>query len=309
MVIHYGYDNLAFTAPVVTSGIFDGVHRGHRALLDILARRAEETGGESVVITFSPHPRLVLSEGSVKPVFLSTPAEKIRLLEACRADHLVIIDFTPEFSRMSAVEFFRKILVEKIRASYFIIGHDHHFGNNAEGSFEMIKRFTGPSALRIEQVPGVRQGNTVISSSLIRGLLLEGRLEEANSLLGYSYTLGGRIVEGRKLGRSLGFPTANIMPDDEYKLIPGEGVYAVEVKLGNVTHRGMLSVGTNPTVNRKAQTMSIEVHIFDFGDNIYGMGIDVTFRYRLRDNVRFADTGQLARQMELDRQNSLKLLS
>lgn len=309
MVIHYGYNNLAFTAPVVTSGIFDGVHRGHRALLDILARRAEETGGEFVVITFSPHPRLVLSEGSAKPVFLSTPGEKIRLLEACRADHLVIIDFTPEFSRMSAVEFFRKILVEKIRASYFIIGHDHHFGNNAAGSFEMIKRFTGPSALRIEQVPGVRQGNIVISSSLIRGLLLEGRLEEANSLLGYSYTLGGRIVEGRKLGRSLGFPTANIMPDDEYKLIPGEGVYAVEVKLGNVTHRGMLSIGTNPTVNRKAQTMSIEVHIFDFGDSIYGMDIDVTFRYRLRDNVRFADTGQLARQMELDRQNALKLLS
>jgi len=309
MVIHYGYDNLAFTAPVVTSGIFDGVHRGHRALLENLVRRAEETGGESVVITFSPHPRLVLSERSAKPVFLSTPGEKIRLLEACRADHLLIIDFTPEFSRMSAVEFFRTILVEKIRTSCFIIGHDHHFGRDAEGGFEMIKRFAGPSGVRIEQVPGVHQDNMVISSSLIRGLLLEGRVEEANSLLGYSYSLGGRIVEGRRLGRSLGFPTANIIPDDEYKLIPGEGVYAVEVKLGNVTHRGMLSIGTNPTVNRKVQAMSIEVHIFDFGDDIYGMDIDVIFRHRLRDNVRFADTGRLARQMELDRLEALKLLS
>jgi riboflavin kinase/FMN adenylyltransferase len=308
MIIHYGYENLAFTRPVVTSGIFDGVHRGHRALLDNLARRAEETGGEAVVITFSPHPRLVLYEGSRKPVFLSTPDEKIRLIEACRADHLIIIDFTPEFSRMSADEFFRKILVEKISASYFIIGHDHHFGRGAEGSFEMIKHFAGPSGLRIEQVPGLRQDNIVISSSLIRGLLLDGRLEEANSLLGYSYTLGGRVVEGRKIGRSMGFPTANIVPVDEYKLIPGEGVYAVEVRLGSVTHRGMLSIGTNPTVNRKAKTISIEVHIFNFGDNIYGMDIDVTFHYRLRNNVRFADTNQLARQMELDREKALKLL-
>jgi len=309
MIIHYGYNDVNLIRPVVTSGIFDGVHRGHRALLDNLVMRAEETGGESVVITFSPHPRLVLSEAKTKPVYLTTLEEKRQLLEKCRIDHLIVIDFSLEFSRMGADEFIRKILVEKIRARYIVIGHDHHFGRDAEGSFDLIKHYTGSPDLIIEQVTGVRSDDTIISSSLIRGYLLEGRLDEANMLLGYSYSLGGTIVEGRQMGRSLGFPTANIMPDDKYKLIPGDGVYAVEVRLGTDTHPGMLSIGTNPTVNKGVKIRTIEVHILNFEGNIYGMGIDVIFRYRLRDAIRFDNTGQLARQMELDRQMTLQLLS
>lgn len=309
MIVHRGYEGLNSLKPVVTAGIFDGVHRGHRALLERLVLRAGQRGGESVVITFSPHPRLVLTEDKVKQVYLTTTDEKRLLLEKYNIGHLVIIDFTPGFSRISAEEFIRNILTEKIGTKHLVIGYDHHFGRDAGGDYEMIRGLAESSGFTVEQVGQVMSGDLVISSSLIRRALTDGRIEDANYWLGHSYQLSGQVVEGRGLGRLLGFPTANIMPGDSHKLIPADGVYAVEVILDAETLPGMLSIGHNPTVNKGVKSKTIEVHLINFTGEIYGKEMTVIFRHRLRDEIAFDNTGQLIRQIERDRQETLRLLS
>ncbi len=309
MVIHNGYENLGFVGPVVTLGIFDGVHRGHLALLDYVVLRAKETEAESVVLTLFPHPRLVLEDTEGEPVYLTTLDEKIRLLENTGINHLVIIEFNHEFSNMSACDFVEKVLVNKLRTSHLVIGYDHHFGRHAEGDNHTIRQCAESLDFVVEKVEGIRSPGGIISSTAIREALLGGRLEEANKSLGYDYSLKGSIVEGRRLGRSLGFPTANIKPADKYKLIPCNGVYAVMVQLEGKWLPGMLSIGFNPTVNENAGLRSIEVHVFNFEKDIYGVEITVTFRFRIRDEIRFDTVGQLARQIELDREEALRLLT
>src|SRR5450759_674133 len=309
MIIHEGYENLNLVTPVVTLGIFDGVHRGHRVLLDCLVSRAREAKGESVVITFSPHPRLVLEQNRGNLSFLTTMDEKKVLLENANVDHLIIIEFNTMFSKIQACEFIKEVLVEKIGTKHLIIGYNHHFGRNGEGDFNIIKQCAESLDFSVEQVQGFHTEEGAISSSSIREALLKGRLDEANRWLGYSYSMSGTIVEGRKIGRSIGFPTANIKPDYQYKLIPGNGVYAVEVQLDGIRHPGMLSIGSNPTVNSDSRARSIEVNILDFNENIYGKSISVIFRKRLRDEIKFDDTEQLAEQMKLDKQQVLLLLT
>jgi riboflavin kinase/FMN adenylyltransferase len=309
MIIHEGYENLNLVTPVVTLGIFDGVHRGHRALLDCLVSCAREAKGESVVITFSPHPRLVLEQNRVNLSFLTTMDEKKVLLENANVDHLIIIEFNTMFSKIQACEFIKEVLVEKIGTKHLIIGYNHHFGRSGEGDFNTIKQCAESLDFKVEQVQGFHTEEGAISSSSIREALLKGRLDEANRWLGYSYSMSGTIVEGRKIGRSIGFPTANIKPDYQYKLIPGNGVYAVEVQLDGIRHPGMLSIGSNPTVNNDSRARSIEVHILDFNENIYGRAISVIFRKRLRDEIKFDNTEQLAEQMKLDKQQVLLLLT
>lgn len=309
MIIHEGYENLNLVTPVVTLGIFDGVHRGHRVLLDCLVSRAREAKGESVVITFSPHPRLVLEQNRVNLSFLTTMDEKKVLLENANVDHLIIIEFNTMFSKIQACEFIKEVLVEKIGTKHLIIGYNHHFGRNGEGDFNIIKQCAESLDFSVEQVQGFHTEEGAISSSSIREALLKGRLDEANRWLGYSYSMSGTIVEGRKIGRSIGFPTANIKPDYQYKLIPGNGVYAVEVQLDGIRHPGMLSIGSNPTVNNDSRARSIEVNILDFNENIYGKSISVIFRKRLRDEIKFDNTEQLAEQMKLDKQQVLLLLT
>jgi len=309
MIIHEGYENLNLVTPVVTLGIFDGVHRGHRVLLDCLVSRAREAKGESVVITFSPHPRLVLKQNRVNLSFLTTMDEKKVLLENANVDHLIIIEFNTMFSKIQACEFIKEVLVEKIGTKHLIIGYNHHFGRNGEGDFNIIKQCAESLDFSVEQVQGFHTEEGAISSSSIREALLKGRLDEANRWLGYSYSMSGTIVEGRKIGRSIGFPTANIKPDYQYKLIPGNGVYAVEVQLDGIRHPGMLSIGSNPTVNNDSRARSIEVNILDFNENIYGKSISVIFRKRLRDEIKFDNTEQLAEQMKLDKQQVLLLLT
>lgn len=309
MIIHEGYENLNLVTPVVTLGIFDGVHRGHRVLLDCLVSRAREAKGESVVITFSPHPRLVLEQNRVNLSFLTTMDEKKVLLENANVDHLIIIEFNTMFSKIQACEFIKEVLVEKIGTKHLIIGYNHHFGRSGEGDFNIIKQCAESLDFSVEQVQGFHTEEGAISSSSIREALLKGRLDEANRWLGYSYSMSGTIVEGRKIGRSIGFPTANIKPDYQYKLIPGNGVYAVEVQLDGIRHPGMLSIGSNPTVNNDSRARSIEVNILDFNENIYGKSISVIFRKRLRDEIKFDNTEQLAEQMKLDKQQVLLLLT
>ena len=308
MKIHHGYDSLQFISPVVTIGIFDGVHRGHMALLEKLISRAQESNGESVVMTFNPHPRLVLDNDSGLLPVLSTLEEKETLLAKSGTDHLIIIEFTSGFSRMKASDFIENVLVGKIGTKHLIVGHDHHFGYQGEGNFDNVKVSAGKMGFVIEKVEGLKTDGVVISSSRIREALQKGRLEDANRWLGYSYSLSGTVVEGKKIGRRIGFPTANIEPRDKYKLVPANGVYAVEVHEGGSILPGMLSIGTNPTVNKNSMVRSIEVHIFNFEKEIYGREIGIIFRHRLRDEIKFDNTDELARQMMIDRDNAMRML-
>jgi riboflavin kinase / FMN adenylyltransferase len=308
MLIHEGYENLTLGTPVTTLGIFDGVHRGHRTLLDRLVLKAKEEKAESVVVTFSPHPRLVLEQKNANLSFLTTMDEKIELLSRASVDHLVIIKFTTAFSNIPACDFIRDILVGKIGTKFLVIGYDHHFGRRGEGDFSTIAQCAKDLNFRIERVEGHYSEDGVISSSQIRSALLKGNIEKANDWLGYPYSISGQIIEGRKLGRKLGFPTANIKPSSEYKLIPSNGVYAVEVKLEGKNLKGMLSIGSNPTVNEDLRLRSIEVNILDFNEDLYGKGISVIFRKRLRDEKKFGSLDELIAQMELDKLETLRLL-
>ncbi len=308
MIIHDGYKNLKLVNPVVTLGIFDGVHLGHKALLDCLVSRAKQVRGESVAITFHPHPRLVLDRQTEGISFLSTLEEKKALLEKAGTDHLVIIKFTKQFSRIKACDFIDKILADEIGTKYLVIGHDHHFGYQGEGDYNTIENCAVSAGFMVEQVEGFKASEGTISSSMIREALSKGKIDDANRWLGYYYSLKGEVVEGRKIGRKIGYPTANISPCDEYKLIPGDGVYAVEAQISNKKWPGMLSIGRNPTVNKKSVPRSIEVNIFNFRRDIYGKNIEIIFRYRLRDEKKFDSTEQLAVQMEKDRKKALQLL-
>ena len=309
MIIHEGYENLNLVSPVATLGIFDGVHLGHRALLDRVVLKAKEEKSESVVITFSPHPRLVLEKNNINLSFLTTTEEKIVLLAKANVDHLIMIKFTPEFSNIPACDFLKDILVGKIGTKYLVIGHDHHFGRRGEGDFNTVRHCAKDLDFTVEQVEGYHTEDGMISSSLIRGALLNGNIEEANNWLGYPYAITGQIIEGRKLGRKIGFPTANIKPSSEHKLIPANGVYAVEVQLDNKKMQGMLSIGTNPTVNADVNFRSIEVNILNFDEEIYGRIITVIFRKKLRDEKKFRNLDELAEQIGRDKRETLGFLT
>ena len=309
MIIHEGYVNLDINTPVVTLGIFDGVHRGHQMLLKSLVSKAKEIKGESVVITFSPHPRIVLVKDSSDLSFLTTIEEKKVLLENANIDHLVIIEFNKKFSMIAACDFVKKVLIEKVGTKHLLVGFNHHFGRRGKGDYNTIKECTETLDFKVEKVEGLQTEEGAISSSIIREALLKGRLDDANRWLGYPYSISGTIVRGRKIGRAIGFPTANIEPYSKYKLIPENGVYAVEVLVDNNKYPGMLSIGTNPTVNSDIRIKSIEVNILDFNKDIYGKAISLIFRKRLRDEIKFNNTDELAKQMDLDKQKVIQLLA
>ena len=293
---------------MITVGVFDGGHVGHRALLDQLVLKASQAGRMSVVITFDPHPKLVLGGSKNNLAFLSTPEEKKELLGKSGIDHLVIIPFTRELASMEGRQFISEILVDRMGAGFLLVGYDNHFGKGRDTGFESISRHAARYGLETEQVKGLSGPDGVISSTTIRNALLDGRLDVANSCLGYSYSLTGTVVPGNRLGNSLGFPTANLKPP-LYKLVPADGVYTVEVNIDEKTYGGMLSIGMNPTVNNDRNKKTVEVNIFDFGGDLYGQAVTVVFRYRLRDERKFDNLEQLAAQMRLDKIESLRLLT
>jgi len=309
MLIHEGYENLNLIEPVVTLGIFDGVHRGHRTLLSRLVAKAKESGGESVVVTFSPHPRLVLGHGQKRLSLLTSPEEKKALLASEGIDHMIVLEFSEQFSKIPACDFVKEILVKKIGTRHLLLGYNHHFGREAEGNFDTIIQCADSFDFEFERVQGLQAEEGAISSSLIREALSDGRLDVANKMLGYPYSLTGNVITGRQIGRSLGFPTANINPEDLNKLIPARGVYAVEVTIDSGEYKGMLSIGSNPTVNDDIAARSIEVYIIGFDGDLYGRRITVRFRKRLRDEIKFGNIEDLAMQMELDKQITIRLLS
>ncbi|MBA7513072.1 Bifunctional riboflavin kinase/FMN adenylyltransferase [subsurface metagenome] len=307
--IHKDLRNFNVVTPVVTVGIFDGVHLGHITILNRLKNLARKVKGETVIITFWPHPRMALvSEGS-NLKYLNTLAEKQILLDRSGIDHLVIIPFTKELSHYSAREFIKKILVDMIGVKYLVVGYNHKFGKNRQGDFQTLFSCSEEYHFTVEQLDAKIVDEEKVSSTKIREALLSGRIKTANSFLGYDYFLNGTIVAGKKIGRSIGFPTVNVLAEEDYKMIPRDGVYAVELVLDGKTFRGMLNAGVRPTVNSGGEAKSIEVHIFNFDQEIYGQDITLIFKQRIRDEKMFENMEALAKQLKLDKQEALKILA
>jgi riboflavin kinase/FMN adenylyltransferase len=293
---------------IVTIGTFDGVHIGHQKIISRLNDIAAKTGGQSVVLTFYPHPRIVLHPDDHGLLLLNTLEEKKQLMEKYGVEHLIVHPFSKQFSRTSVTEYVRDILVNKIGTKKLVIGYDHHFGRNREGSLKDLQELEEVYGYSVEEIPEEDIHEVAVSSTKIRNSLLEGNISAAREFLGHDYTLSGTVVEGKKMGRALGFPTANIEMPEKYKLVPTKGIYAVTVTLSNeAEHMGMLSIGTRPTFDDGE--VSIEAHILDFDKNIYGQEITVAFKDRLRDELKFDSAQTLIAQMQKDRENTLKLLA
>ena len=290
--------------PVVTTGTFDGVHLGHQRIIKRIREIAKKEKGETVLVTFYPHPRMVLFPDDNELRLLNTQDEKIALLEKFGIDNLVIISFTKQFSRLSSVEFVRDIIANRIGTKKLVIGYNHHFGRNREGSFEHLKEYGPMYGFTVEEIPAIDVDHVEVSSTKIRKALGEGDIRTANTYLGYEYMLHGTVVHGKKLGREIGYPTANISVDDKYKLVPADGIYAVSVDVRGKIHKGMMSIGLNPTVNGKGRT--IEVNILDFNDEIYGEKIGINFRDWLREEKKFSDLEELKMQLGRDREATLQ---
>jgi riboflavin kinase / FMN adenylyltransferase len=307
MKIYHGIEDFSrLDYAVVTSGTFDGVHLGHQKILSRLCEIASSQNGETVVITFWPHPRLVLKpDTSLK--LLNTFEEKAELLKAQGIQHLIRIPFTKEFSQLTSEEFIIKILVATIGTKKLVIGYDHHFGKNREGSFEQLK-LNGPKyGFDVEEISRQDVDHIGVSSTKIRKALEEGDIDTANQLLGNTYSLTGRVVSGDKLGRLLGFPTANIEVDTAFKLIPADGIYAVTVRYEHQTFKGMLYIGNRPTINGIKR--NIEVNIFDFDKDIYGDSLTLNFHSLIRQDKKFSDLEGLRAQLATDKIDALRILN
>ena len=291
---------------VVTSGTFDGVHVGHQKILQRLNEIAARNNGETVVISFWPHPRLILKPDEPFMKLLNTFEEKAELLRQQGIHHLIRIPFTREFSQISSQEFIKKILVDTIGTKKLVIGYDHRFGKNREGSFEQLKINAPPYGFEVEEIPKQEVDHVGVSSTHIRKALAEGDIDTANHFLGQSYALSGRVIKGDKLGRVLGFPTANIEPDSHDKLIPAEGIYVVTVTHEKKAYGGMLYIGNRPTVNGTRR--SIEVNIFEFNKEIYGETLQISFLKLLRTDSKFNDLESLKNQLQKDKESSLQIL-
>ncbi len=293
---------------VVTTGTFDGVHIGHQTIIDRLSELAQKHKGETVLITFHPHPRMVLHPDDHGLQLLNTQEEKIERLAKAGIDHLVILTFTKDFSRQTSLEYVRNILVNAIGTSKLVIGYNHHFGRNREGSFEHLKEYGPVYGFDVEEIPAQDIDHVNVSSTKIRNALLEGDVETANTYLDYPYQLVGEVIEGHRKGREIGFPTANLQVGESTKLIPGNGVYAVRVALEGQILKGMLNIGVRPTVS-DALDRSIEVHLFDFEGDLYDKKLKVWLIQRLRDEKAFSSMEDLKTQLQQDQKKALDLLS
>ena len=283
---------------VVTTGTFDGVHIGHLKIINRLREIAADVKGETVLLTFFPHPRMVLfSDNDLK--LISTKNEKIALLEQAGIDHLIIHPFSREFSRLSSVEFVRDILVNKIGTSRLVIGYNHHFGRNREGSFEHLNEYGPMYGFQVEEICAQDIDEVSVSSTKIRKALDEGHITIAREYLTHDFSLTGIVVKGDHLGHQIGFPTANIKVVDSHKLVPANGVYAVRALIHDKEYKGMLNIGVRPTVDGTEKT--IEVHIIGFDEDIYGEELTVLFDDWIRDEQKFDSLDELKTQLEKDK--------
>lgn len=308
MKIHYVIDSFEALNPVITIGTFDGVHLGHRKVIDRLKEIASLAGGETVVFTFYPHPRMVVSASESSLRLLSTFTEKAHQLELAGIDHLVVFPFTIDFAELTYDEFIKEILIDKLHMHTLVVGHDHRLGKNREGTFENIFALSKRLSFNVEKIETYLFDEVDVSSTKIRNALQKGEVDIANGYLGYIYSLQGVVIEGNKLGRSIGFPTANIQSADPYKLIPAEGVYAVTVSVKGKTYKGMLNIGFRPTLYFNADNRTIEVNIFDFEGDIYKEQITIFFHKRTRNEQKFANIEGLKAQLAVDREQIMEIL-
>lgn len=290
----------------LTQGTFDGVHLGHQKILSKLVVEAKENNGVSVLLTFYPHPRLVLYPDDNTLKLLSTIEEKEEILSSLGLDYLIVLPFTKELSRMPAFEFVRDVLVNGLKVHKFIIGYDHRFGRNREGSLIELREYANSFDFELEEISAKDVDNAIVSSTKIRKAVLEGKVEKAASFLGRNYSLRGKVVKGHARGRQMGYPTANIELGSTFKLVPINGVYAVFVHFNGHKMGGMMNIGNNPTFDPAA--WSVEVHIFDFYADIYGRMIEVECVRRLRDEVKFNNAAELIQQLQKDEHHSRKIL-
>ncbi|AOW20938.1 riboflavin biosynthesis protein RibF [Urechidicola croceus] len=291
---------------ILTIGTFDGVHIGHQKIIEQLLNASKKKKETSVLLTFFPHPRMVLQKDSnIK--LINTIEEKSKLLEKLGLNELIIHPFNRDFSRLTAFEFVRDILVNKLNISKLIIGYDHHFGKNREGNFEQLKEYGEMFGFEVEEIPAQNLNDIAVSSTKIRRALEEGLIEKANNYLGYNFMLSGEVVKGNNLGTKIGFPTANISIKEDYKLIPKTGVYAVKSTIDSITYYGMMNIGNRPTIEGKHQT--IEVNFFEVDINLYNRTIEIELLSFLRDEQKFESIDNLKNQIQKDKVSIKKIIA
>jgi len=292
---------------VITTGTFDGVHKGHRVIINQLKAIADKIDGETVLLTFFPHPRMVLYPDDNDLRLIDTIEERKELLAEAGVDHLIIHPFSKEFSRITSLDFVRNILVNQLGVHTLVIGYDHHFGRNREGSFEHLKEFAPLYGFEVEEISAQEVQQVNVSSTKVRTSLALGEINAANQFLGHPYAMSGVVVHGDKLGREIGFPTANIDIKEWYKLIPVNGVYAVKIVVDEVSFIGMLNIGNRPTIKGKDKT--IEVNIFNFNTDIYNKTIKIEFYDRIRDEQKFENLNALKQQLQFDKERAIQVFS
>jgi len=304
-IAHSIFDFIPTQKTFVTIGTFDGVHIGHQKIIQKLVTDARANHKKSVLLTFFPHPRMVLQK-DVTIQLINTIKERAQQLEQLGLDYLIIHPFSKEFSRLTALDFVRDILVNQLNISKLIIGYDHHFGKNREGNIEQLTEYSYLYDFDVEEIPAQDIDDVSVSSTKIRRALLNGELKTANKYLGYNYPLKGKVVKGENLGSKIGFPTANIEIPENYKLIPKTGVYVVQSLINEQSFYGMMNIGNRPTVNGQNQT--IEIHFFNFNQNIYDKEITVELLYFLRDEEKFDSIEKLTQQLQQDLINARAFL-
>jgi riboflavin kinase/FMN adenylyltransferase len=292
---------------VATIGTFDGVHTGHHVIISRVKQLSQEIQGESVIITFSPHPQLVLHPDEKGIYILSTDEEKIKLLEQHGIDHVIIMPFTKEFSSVTYLNFIKDVLINKLHVKKLVIGYDHHFGNNREGELRHLVDYGKQYHFEVEDIPAQKVDDIAVSSTKIRKALIAGDISAANKFLGYQYFFKGKIVKGEGIGKKLGFPTANIEITNSFKLVPAHGVYAVTIDYEEKIYKGMMDIGMRPTFNGIKPV--IEVNIFNFDENIYNKSIIITVVERLRSDIKFPGEDQLKEQLSKDKINAERILN
>ena len=330
MIVHNNLELLpAFTNAVITIGTFDGLHTGHLQIINQLKDEAKAVGGETVIITFNPHPRRIVQNRTTEVRLLNTLSEKIELLEAQGIDHLVIIPFTKAFAEQAASDYVSDFLVKYFDPHTIIIGYDHRFGHNRQGDYHLLEALKEQFGYRVKEIPEHVLQNSAISSTRIRHAIINGQIATANEFLGYDYFFEGTVIEGNKLGRTIGYPTANIQIGDDEKLVPGNGVYAVIVnrrpttdnnyiiqnnpyqssvygRLSTVSLNGMMNIGVRPTLDGTKHT--IEINIFDFDEDIYGQTIRVYVKAYLRSEIKFTGLDALKEQLAKDATEAKNIL-
>ena len=307
MKVHYSIDQLpAFKNAVITIGTFDGVHSGHQQIINTLKEAAVKAGGESVIITFHPHPRKVVSSAVTGIRLINTLKERIELLEKTGIDHLVVVPFTEYFANQSAEEYISDFLIDKFHPHTIIIGYDHRFGRERSGDYKLMEDKAIVYNYNLMEIPEHLLDAVKVSSSNIRQAILHSNIDEANKLLGYPFFFEGEVVHGDKIGRTIGYPTANLKSTDEEKIVLGDGIYAVYTQVEGIRYKAMMSIGFRPTVNGKKRV--VEVNLFDFEKEIYGQIIRVIVIKHLRSEVRFNGLEELKQALHKDKKDSLAVL-